>query len=149
MGSIPEMVYRNGAVKILKNAGWSIQKINRSIFLAEKSGKKIIYRNCGKNLPYSVGFPWETWIKSDDLKKLDDLSIEHNTTGAYIVYSYAILEADFDKYFDQIEKVEYWKIGCKAISTQKFKENCQPRGHWGIDLPRKSLPDLLFDVSSI
>ena len=155
MERIPERIYRNGVIKIFENTGWNLQKINRSIFFAEKQGRKIIFRNCGKKLPYPDGFPWETWIRCKYLDELDNLSIEYSATEIYIVYSYAILDENFKEYFNQTEEVQDWIIGCKVISTKEFIDNSQERRGWEeegekkIDLPRKKLPDILHDVTSI
>lgn len=154
MARIAERIYRNGAIKIFEKSGWNVHKINRSNFLAEKSSKKIIFRNCGKNLPFSVGFPWETWIRCKYLDELDNLSAKYSAKEAYIVYSYAILDDNFEQYFNQIVNVEGLKIGCKAISTEdrdNFKKRIGFKNEKDttIDLDRKNVPDILLDINSI
>jgi len=116
----------------------------------------------GKQLPYSTGFKWETWIHAKDVTGLaqwERMLIPKFKCQfvSLIVYSYHINGGDMLKeYLTKFHSTENYNgaiYGFPAITITKFIENKHHRsGFPGTedevwDLPRMKVKDLLTDVS--
>jgi len=129
-------------------------KVESNRILIYKQKRRIYVEVAGKKLPYTgYGmeiFRWETWVKPERLNKIETEARKYDAEG-WIAFCYAIQDEGYKKDFTTTEMLDGEIFGIKTIRITDYRKHMQSRSPLlgGVELPRKMVPQILYDPENI